>query len=53
MGEELDFHCRRALAELQLASRSLGPEAARLHLARSSLHLESMKQRLQLETRRL
>lgn len=47
MAEDIDFHSRRALAELELASRSRDPEAARAHLARSSMHLESMKQHLE------
>jgi hypothetical protein len=52
MGEEIDFHSKCALAELQLASRSTNPEDARAHLARSSLHLQSMKQQLEIEARR-
>ena len=46
MAEDIDFHSRRALAELELASRSRDPEAARAHLARSGMHLKSMKQHI-------
>ena len=48
MGNDIDFHSRRALAELELASASRDPEAARAHLARSSMHLESLRHGLEL-----
>jgi hypothetical protein len=44
MDDEVRFHTRRAMAELDLASRSHDATAARAHLGLSELHLRRMRE---------
>lgn len=41
--DEIRFHSQRAIAELDLARAAASPEAARLHLSLSSLHLDKIR----------
>lgn len=49
MGEEIDFHTKRAIAEIDLARRAKCYTAAQAHLQLSSLHLGRVRQCLDLE----
>jgi hypothetical protein len=42
-GDEISFHSKRAMAELDLAVRASSFEAARAHFGLSSLHLDRMR----------
>jgi len=41
--DEVKFHSDRAMAEIELASRSVDPSAAEAHLRLSSLHLDRVR----------
>jgi hypothetical protein len=41
--DEISFHSKRAMAELDLAVRASSFEAARAHFGLSSLHLDRMR----------
>ena len=43
MGDDITFHSKRAMAELDLAVRASSTPAARAHFGLSALHLERMK----------
>lgn len=42
-GDEISFHSKRAMAELDLAVRATSVGAARAHFGLSSLHLDRMR----------
>jgi hypothetical protein len=41
--DDISFHSKRAMAELDLAVRASSTAAARAHFSLSSLHLERMR----------
>jgi hypothetical protein len=41
--DDISFHSKRAMAELDLAVRATTSAAARAHFGLSSLHLDSMR----------
>jgi hypothetical protein len=41
--DDIGFHSKRAMAELDLAVRASSTEAARAHFSLSSLHLDCMR----------
>ncbi|HEX8669127.1 MAG TPA: hypothetical protein VF727_12240 [Allosphingosinicella sp.] len=43
MADDVTFHSKRALVEIDLASRAVHPGAARAHLALSNLHLQRLR----------
>jgi hypothetical protein len=43
MADDITFHSKRAMAELDLAVRATSTVAARAHFALSGLHLEKMR----------
>jgi hypothetical protein len=49
--DDISFHSRRAMAELDLAVRANCTEAARAHFSLSSLHLDRMRMLTEPETR--
>jgi hypothetical protein len=42
-GDDISFHSKRAMTELDLAVRATSTAAARAHFGLSSLHLEQMR----------
>jgi hypothetical protein len=42
-GDDISFHSKRAMAELDLAARASTVAAARAHFGLSSLHLDRMR----------
>jgi len=42
-GDDIGFHSKRAMAELDLAVRAGSTEAAKAHFSLSSLHLDRMR----------
>jgi hypothetical protein len=42
--DEITFHSKRAMAELDMATRAASVPAARAHFNLSTLHLERMRQ---------
>jgi hypothetical protein len=42
-GDDISFHSKRAMAELDLAVRAQTSAAARAHFSLSSLHLDRMR----------
>ena len=44
MADDIGFHSRRAMAELDLAVRAASTPAARAHFSLSVLHLDRMKE---------
>ena len=42
-GDEISFHSRRVMDELDLAVRAASTQAARAHFSLSALHLDRMR----------